>query len=107
MKRRPFMETSLAAGRYWAMVEDVLGSDAEKPIPKRAYNAEVDLSIIGFGAIVLMGQEQLDANNEVARAVNRRINYFDVAPSYGKGEAERKLGPALKSYREKVFLNRL
>ncbi|VGO23563.1 aldo/keto reductase [Pontiella sulfatireligans] len=104
MKRRPFMKTSLAASGYWSMVEKAMSKDVGKPIPKRAYNKEIDLSIIGFGAIVLMGQEQSDANNEVARAIGRGINYFDVAPSYGKGEAERKLGPALKPYREEVFL---
>lgn len=86
------------------MVEEAMGKDEQSPIAKRPYNADVDLSIIGFGAIVLMGQEQADANAEVARAIDRGINYFDVAPSYGKGEAERKLGPALKTYRENVFL---
>jgi len=32
------------------------------------------------------------------------VNYFDVAPSYGDGEAESKLGPALAPYRQRVFL---
>lgn len=104
MKRRPFMETTVAASGYWAGMEDAMGSGGEQMIPKRAYNAEIDLSIIGFGGIVLMGQEQVNANSEVARAVDRGINYFDVAPSYGEGEAERKLGPALKPHRNNVFL---
>jgi predicted aldo/keto reductase-like oxidoreductase len=38
----------------------------------------------------------------VAKAVERGINYFDVAPSYG--DAEIKLGPALEPYRKDVFL---
>ncbi len=106
MKRRPFVKASLplAASSYWASVEKAMGKDREKPVPHRRYNDEVNLSIIGFGAIVLMGQEQPDANSEVARAVDRGINYFDVAPSYGKGEAERKLGPALKPWRDRTFL---
>ena len=104
MKRRPFLETAIATGSYWAMVENALAGADEQPIPQRAYNKSVDLSIIGFGAIVLMGQEQSAANDEVARAIGRGINYFDVAPSYGEGEAERKLGPALKPYREQSFL---
>jgi aryl-alcohol dehydrogenase-like predicted oxidoreductase len=105
MKRRPFIQSiPLATAAYWAAVEKALAGNDHEPIPQRAYNAEVNLSIVGFGAIVLMGQEQPAANDEVARAVDRGINYFDVAPSYGKGEAERKLGPALKPYREKVFL---
>jgi len=38
----------------------------------------------------------------VAEAVDRGINYFDVAPSYGN--AEERLGPALAPHRGKVFL---
>jgi aryl-alcohol dehydrogenase-like predicted oxidoreductase len=106
MKRRPLIKSTAAmtAACYWSNVEAVMGADREKPIPKRPYNDEIDLSIIGFGAIVLMGQSQKDANAEVARARERGINYFDVAPSYGNGEAERKLGPALKPWRNQVFL---
>jgi aryl-alcohol dehydrogenase-like predicted oxidoreductase len=32
------------------------------------------------------------------------VNYFDCAPSYFDGEAELKLGEALRPYRSKVFL---
>jgi predicted aldo/keto reductase-like oxidoreductase len=38
----------------------------------------------------------------VAQAVDRGINYFDVAPFYGN--AEQRLGPALKPYRQDCFL---
>lgn len=76
----------------------------QNPVPRRPYNSETELSILGFGAIVLMGQDQSAANREVARAVDRGINYFDVAPVYGKGEAEEKLGPALEPHRDRVFL---
>jgi len=62
------------------------------------------LSMIGFGGIVVMGHEQSEANRFVAEAVERGINYFDVAPSYGDGEAETKLGIALAPYRKRVFL---
>jgi aryl-alcohol dehydrogenase-like predicted oxidoreductase len=48
--------------------------------------------------------EQKDAGSEVAASIDRGVNYFDVAPSYGDGEAEQKLGPALQPYRKNVFL---
>jgi aryl-alcohol dehydrogenase-like predicted oxidoreductase len=38
----------------------------------------------------------------VAEAVDRGINYFDVAPSYGN--AQERLGPALEPYRKQCFL---
>ncbi len=46
--------------------------------------------MIGFGGIVVMGMEQQEADRTVAEAVARGINYFDVAPSYGDGDAEEK-----------------
>jgi aryl-alcohol dehydrogenase-like predicted oxidoreductase len=61
------------------------------------------LSIVGFGGIAVADEEPGVAAQLVARAVQERgINYFDVAPSYGN--AEERLGPALKPYRNSVFL---
>lgn len=60
------------------------------------------LSIIGFGGIVVMNVEPAEAGRYVTEAVERGVNYFDVAPSYGN--AEERLGPALKPYRDSVFL---
>ena len=60
------------------------------------------LSILGFGGIIVMNAEQSHANKVVAEAVDRGINYFDVAPTYG--DAQDRLGPALEPYRKDVFL---
>lgn len=62
------------------------------------------LSVVGFGGIVVMKETPESAARLVARAIDRGINYFDVAPSYGNGEAEERLGPALEPYRNSVFL---
>jgi aryl-alcohol dehydrogenase-like predicted oxidoreductase len=61
-----------------------------------------ELSIVGFGGIVVMNVEPPEASRLVAEAVDRGVNYFDVAPSYGN--AEERLGPALEPYRDRVFL---
>jgi aryl-alcohol dehydrogenase-like predicted oxidoreductase len=72
-------------------------------LPRRAYGDTGErLSIIGFGGIVVSGVEQEHANRVVAEAVEKGVNYFDVAPTYG--DAEIKLGPALEPYRKDVFL---
>ena len=60
------------------------------------------LSIIGFGGIVVMDATPAQAAERVAHAIDRGVNYFDVAPSYGN--AEEMLGPALEPYRKNVFL---
>jgi len=72
-------------------------------IPKRKLGKTgVELSIIGFGGIVVTDTEQSFANNIVAEAFDRGINYYDVAPMYGN--AQERLGPALEPYRKRSFL---
>jgi aryl-alcohol dehydrogenase-like predicted oxidoreductase len=60
------------------------------------------VSIVGFGGIVAMSEQQKDANRYVASAIDRGVNYFDCAPMYG--DCEERLGPALKGKRDKVIL---
>jgi len=60
------------------------------------------LSIVGFGGIIVMNESPSSASRIVFQAIERGINYFDVAPTYGN--AENRLGPALKQYRDSVFL---
>ena len=55
------------------------------------------LSVVGFGGIVVMNETPESAAQLVAQAIERDINYFDVAPSYGN--AEQRLGPASSPYR--------
>jgi aryl-alcohol dehydrogenase-like predicted oxidoreductase len=76
----------------------------EAPLPRRRYKDGIDLSIIALGGIVVCGLSQEEASRRVAVAYDRGVNYFDCAPSYFKGEAETKLGEALRPYRSKVFL---
>jgi aryl-alcohol dehydrogenase-like predicted oxidoreductase len=74
-------------------------------ISKRPYGKNgVELSVLGFGAIIIMDEEQTLGHRIVGEAVERGINYFDVAPSYGDGAAQAALGPALEPYRKDVFL---
>ncbi len=82
----------------------MMNSPSDNPLPRRKYNTDVDLSVIGLGGIVLMGMRQQEANRVVAETVDRGVNYFDVAPLYGDGEAEQKLGPALAPHRKNAFL---
>jgi hypothetical protein len=71
---------------------------------RRHFRDKTDLSIIGFGGMVVVGMEQSDCDAIVAESVEAGVNYFDVAPSYGDGEAEVKLGRALAPFRSDVFL---
>lgn len=72
-------------------------------IPKRPYGKKGDkLSIIGLGGIVLARLPQKEADAIAREAFERGINYFDVAPTYW--DAEERMGPAIKSFRDKLFL---
>ncbi len=97
MNRRKFIGTAAAltatAAYGW-----------EAPLPRRRYKDGIDLSIIALGGIVVCGLSQEEASRRVAVAYDRGVNYFDCAPSYFNGEAEMKLGEALRPYRSKVFL---
>ncbi len=111
MKRRDFLKKSSAltaaglAGFYTGKQKISAESLKMKnnKMPKRQYgNKDVYLSIVGFGGIVVMNAEQSHADKAVANAVEKGINYFDVAPTYG--DAELRLGPALEPFRDDVFL---
>jgi aryl-alcohol dehydrogenase-like predicted oxidoreductase len=99
MQRRSFLASAMATGAAARRTR------AAQPLPKREYRDGVKLSIVAFGGIVVNGMEQPAANRIVAEAFDRGVNYFDVAPSYGNGEAEEKLGPALEPFRQRVFLS--
>jgi predicted aldo/keto reductase-like oxidoreductase len=113
MRRREFLKVAAATAaaltvnvRYaWAVAE---GEKAAAPsnaaaLPRRPFGKSgVELSIVGFGGLVLARLDQEATNRLVAEAVERGVNYFDVAPEYR--DAESKLGPALEPYRRKVFL---
>jgi predicted aldo/keto reductase-like oxidoreductase len=104
MDRREFVRTAgiAAAGAALASQFAQAGEPHRqmqtRPLGRTGWNA----SIVVMGGIVVMSEEQERANEVVAHAIAEGVNYFDVAPSYG--DAELKLGEALKPYRKDVFL---
>lgn len=94
MERREFLATAAVAAQ----------AQAAGPLQRRPYKEGVELSVIGFGGVVVCGLEQQENARRVAASIDRGVNYFDCAPSYFDGEAEIKLGEVLKPYRSKVFL---
>jgi len=111
MKRRDFLKKGTVAAAGMAASQSLLptlaASETDAPtgrtIPRRLLGKTGEhLSIIAMGGIVVMNVSQPFANNIVAEAVDRGINYIDIAPSYGN--AQERMGPALKPYRDRVFL---
>ena len=102
MDRRNFLMKGTTVAAALTASNEILGplakadetTENQKPIPRRKLGKTgEELSIVGFAGIVVMNNSQSSANHIVAEAVDRGINYFDVAPTYG--DAQARLGPAL------------
>lgn len=106
MKRRIFLRNS-AIGTLALTIPAIrsFGSNfsAGYNLPRRVLGKTGEkLSVIGFGGIMLNNNPQDFANELVAKSYELGVNYYDVAPGYGN--AQERLGPALKPYRNKCFL---
>ena len=62
----------------------------------------LNVGVIGFGAMWLPGLKVKDAGDIVQRALELKINYFDTARNYG--DSEEKLGLALEGKRDKCVI---
>jgi len=62
----------------------------------------LSISILSFGGIVVDQMQDAEAAGIVSEAVERSINYFDVAPIYGNSQYV--LGTALAPFRKDVHL---
>lgn len=103
MERRDFLKQSALTAAVAATSRFASAATPDKPIARRPLGKTGEhLSMIGFGGIVVMSEDPSQSKNIVAEAVDRGINYFDVAPSYGN--AQERLGPALAPYRKDCFL---
>ncbi len=105
MKRRNFLKITSAAGmalpfaEVLAMYENTRG----EVIPRRVLGKTGEmLSIVGFGGVALKNNGQEFADKLIPAAFNSGINYFDVSPRYG--DAQERMGPPLRTFRNDVFL---
>jgi aryl-alcohol dehydrogenase-like predicted oxidoreductase len=118
MKRRTFLKTvgSIATGSALG-VQSILGAEQaistgiveiEKVagLPRRVLGRTGrKVSIVGFPGLALIHYDQDRCNAGLHRAFEQGVNYFDVAPAYGNGEAEIKMGIGLQGLdRSKIFL---
>ncbi len=108
MKRRDFLKQAVWSGAVVATpgLGRVFADSTTQPagrLPTRPYGRDgVKLSIIGFPGFALKDVTPEDADRVISASVERGMNYFDVAPSYGN--AEERMGPALERHRKHVFL---
>ena len=110
MKRRTFLKVTggVAGGCILGCDPRLLASAAEEKaaaMPRRALGKTgLQVSVIAFPGLSLSRATQEEANKAVRNAIERGVNYFDVAPAYG--DAETKLGIALEGIdRSKIVIS--
>lgn len=65
----------------------------------------IDSSILGFGCAPILGAVGARvAERAMATALDSGVNHFDIARSYGYGEAEKFVGRFLKGRRDEIVL---
>lgn len=114
MKRRSFLKVVGGVTGSMAMgIAPVLVSEAEAAagaargeMPKRALGRTgKKVSVVAFAGLALTHYEQEACNAGVHRAFAKGLNYFDVAPAYGKdGDCEKKLGLALQGLKRADYV---
>jgi len=116
MKRRSFLQAvggavgsgALAAGSV-AAGQAPATADREAAVaglPRRVLGRTgCQVSIVGFPGLALVHHDQDACTEAIHDAFRRGVNYFDVAPAYGKGDAETKMGIGLEGIdRDQYYL---
>jgi predicted aldo/keto reductase-like oxidoreductase len=104
MKRRSFLKVvGGVTGGVALGVSPVLVSEAEAAaaavgvMPKRKLGRTgFQVSVVGFAGLALTHYDQERCTRGVHKAFDDGLNYYDVAPAYGDGDCEIKMGVALQ-----------
>ncbi|HID21146.1 MAG TPA: aldo/keto reductase [Planctomycetaceae bacterium] len=112
MKRRSFLKAVsgvVGAGTFGAPALDAWAQAEGRPLgemPRRvAGRTGETISIIGYPGLGLIHGDQKTGTESIHRAFDNGVNYFDVAPAYGNGDSEIKMGIGLQGIpRDKIFL---
>jgi predicted aldo/keto reductase-like oxidoreductase len=117
MERRSFLKVvggvtgSLALGVQPVLSADKSSAQSEVEkvagLPRRVLGRTGEkVSIVGFPGLALTHYEQGRCNEGIIDAFGKGVNYYDVAPAYGRdGDCEIKMGIGLQYLdRSKIFL---
>lgn len=114
MKRRSFLQAvggatgGLALG--WEPLDgaESAGVEVERVsgLPRRVLGRTGQkLSVVGFPGLALIHYDQAECTAALHSALERGVNYYDVAPAYGNGQCETKMGIGLEGVdRDSYFL---
>jgi predicted aldo/keto reductase-like oxidoreductase len=108
MKRRSFLKIAGGVATGYAIgSQPILAAQKVNALPRRALGRTGEkVSVVGFPGLALSNYDQEQCNKGLVDAFERGVNYYDVAPAYGKdGDCEKKMGVGLQALdRSKIFL---
>jgi aryl-alcohol dehydrogenase-like predicted oxidoreductase len=113
MRRRSFLKAVGGVTGSVAMgIAPVLVSEAEAAaraargeMPRRELGRTgLRVSVVAFSGLALTHYEQEECTAGVHKAFDRGLNYYDVAPAYGKGACEIRLGVALQGLKRSNYV---
>lgn len=115
MKRRSFLQAvggatgglALGIDKLFGAEQPIPEADRVAGLPRRVLGRTgVKLSVVGFPGLALIHYDQPAATAGLRSALERGVNYFDVAPAYGNGECETKMGIGMEGVdRDSYFLS--
>jgi predicted aldo/keto reductase-like oxidoreductase len=111
MKRRTFLKTVGGAAGVAALgVPELLWADEPlekvEGLPRRKLGRTPEkISVVGVPGLALSHYPQEKCTAGLHSAFERGVNYFDVAPAYGQGKCEERMGIGMQGLdRSKYFL---
>jgi len=111
MKRRTFLKTVGGAAGVAALgIPNILAAAERRAkvgtLQQRTLGRTgMKVSVVGFPGLALAKLDQDTCTAGLHRAFDRGVNFFDVAPAYGNGDAEIKMGIGLQGLdRRKYYL---
>jgi predicted aldo/keto reductase-like oxidoreductase len=113
MKRRSFLKSVSATVGTGVAVSGVVeqkstaAAESVNGLPRRQLgDSNKAVSIVAFPGLALVHHEQEECNEACKKAFEQGVNHFDVAPAYGKGDCEIKMGVGLQGLpRDEIFLS--
>jgi aryl-alcohol dehydrogenase-like predicted oxidoreductase len=109
LTRRDFLRVTAVAGVAGALgpaARAAEGDAEEAPMPRRTLGrTKLEVSLFGLGCYYLgRMKSNEEADRVLRRVLHHGVNYFDTAPSYGKGLSEGRIGKAVKGRRDRVVI---
>ena len=98
MQRRSFLK--LVGGAGVGVALSGCATPVRKTVAGMPYRelgrTGLEVSVVAYGGLTLYHGTQEEGTASLRRAFDRAVNYFDVAPAYGNGDAEVKMGIGLQ-----------